>query len=604
MSALLHLVEAATALNHLPVGPTSPSTSRPAPPPSSSASVSASAAIASPPPAPAYRNDLAVLRENHLRASASACASPSFSASRSTTRSGFLDQPSAHAISDDDRDAPGAVAAAAHGKMAALRENHIQALWAAAANAGLAATAPHRRASQEPTHQPQARAGAPVGVDHSISPTALPAPVQTRSHREPPKTPERAQAQPAPAAKESFPLRLHALLADPSVRDVISWLPHGRSFVVLRPDVFATRVLPLYFAPEGSNSLNAKAATVIGKDGNLQVKDLAARGVHKYPSFTRKLNRWGFRQISRGSDAGAFCHELFRGDQPELCRGMVCQKSRKSKKGPSDDLVSVSSASTMGTKSVVSCEKRPYSSTVTVSTAGGTASERSLPFKKRKSGQHVTVGYNRDDIPFMISHRNQKAPSAAGGNSNSSGLESDLTSDGGSVCSGSNAAPNANASAAASAPNAAAQAAVKKAAVAAEAAAREALARHFHEQHRAFAIASLMENSRLALQAAGMPGASAAPRVPQPVHPQVVLHVPPAVRREAIEPRALPARRPSPPILGAVTTHLQAVFAPTVSVPGDSVPRADAASTTAEVAKSALYQAYLQALSSNGSNNS
>ena len=54
------------------------------------------------------------------------------------------------------------------------------------------------------------------------------------------------------ACREMFPLRLHALLADPTVRDVISWLPHGRTFVVLRPDVFANCVLPRYFVPQDS----------------------------------------------------------------------------------------------------------------------------------------------------------------------------------------------------------------------------------------------------------------------------------------------------------------------------------------------------------------
>jgi hypothetical protein len=104
--------------------------------------------------------------------------------------------------------------------------------------------------------------------------------------------------------REIFPQRLMAILSDSSLSDAISWLPHGRSFVIIRPDSLAERVLK-YFP-----STDPRSST-------------------KYPSFTRKLNRWGFRQETRGPDTGAFYHPLFRRDQPNLCLHMVCQKSRK-----------------------------------------------------------------------------------------------------------------------------------------------------------------------------------------------------------------------------------------------------------------------------------
>jgi HSF-type DNA-binding len=69
------------------------------------------------------------------------------------------------------------------------------------------------------------------------------------------------------ASKEIFPCRLMAILNDPTLSDVVTWLPHGRSFVVLRPDIFTEQVLPKYVP-----SVDARAA--------------------KYPSFTRKVNRW------------------------------------------------------------------------------------------------------------------------------------------------------------------------------------------------------------------------------------------------------------------------------------------------------------------------
>lgn len=106
------------------------------------------------------------------------------------------------------------------------------------------------------------------------------------------------------ASKDIFPQRLFEILQGP-FSHIISWLPHGCSFVIVRPDVFSCEVLPRFFPSSDSRSNT------------------------KYASFTRKLNRWGFRQATRGPDTGAFYHPSFRRDQPDLCVDMVCQKSRK-----------------------------------------------------------------------------------------------------------------------------------------------------------------------------------------------------------------------------------------------------------------------------------
>jgi HSF-type DNA-binding len=75
-------------------------------------------------------------------------------------------------------------------------------------------------------------------------------------------------------SKEMFPERLMTILNDESVSlDIISWLPNGRSFIITRPDIFMESVLPLYIAPVQ------------------QSKDVS-NASPKYPSFTRKLNRW------------------------------------------------------------------------------------------------------------------------------------------------------------------------------------------------------------------------------------------------------------------------------------------------------------------------
>ena len=68
--------------------------------------------------------------------------------------------------------------------------------------------------------------------------------------------------------REIFPQRLLAILNDPTLTEVVAWLPHGRSFVIIRPGVFTEQVLPKYLPPTD------------------------ARSSTKYASFTRKLNRW------------------------------------------------------------------------------------------------------------------------------------------------------------------------------------------------------------------------------------------------------------------------------------------------------------------------
>ena len=43
---------------------------------------------------------------------------------------------------------------------------------------------------------------------------------------------------------QRFPTKLYALLSQPQLSSIITWIPHGRSWKVLKPRVFETSVLP------------------------------------------------------------------------------------------------------------------------------------------------------------------------------------------------------------------------------------------------------------------------------------------------------------------------------------------------------------------------
>jgi hypothetical protein len=107
-----------------------------------------------------------------------------------------------------------------------------------------------------------------------------------------------ASCQPAPEFSQennyaTFPQKMRQILSNPSYSDSITWLPHGRGFVILQKRRFAEEVMPKFF--------NCK-----------------------FTSFTRKLNRWNFTRVTRGPEVGAYYHQLFQRDNPDLAKEMTC----------------------------------------------------------------------------------------------------------------------------------------------------------------------------------------------------------------------------------------------------------------------------------------
>eukprot|EP00934_Nitzschia_sp_Nitz4_P009100 Nitzschia sp. Nitz4//scaffold47_size129522//21488//23464//NITZ4_003539-RA/size129522-processed-gene-0.4-mRNA-1//1//CDS//3329552764//9090//frame0 len=91
----------------------------------------------------------------------------------------------------------------------------------------------------------------------------------------------------------NFPAKLFAILGRQDLVDIISWMPHGRSWKVHKPREFEAKVIPSYF-DHG-----------------------------KFSSFIRQANGWGFKRLaSKGSDRNSHYHELFLRGKPHLLKIM------------------------------------------------------------------------------------------------------------------------------------------------------------------------------------------------------------------------------------------------------------------------------------------
>ena len=99
--------------------------------------------------------------------------------------------------------------------------------------------------------------------------------------------------------KSPFPQRLHEMLEtveNDNQENMISWQPHGRSFLIHKPEVFARQILPRFFAHSN------------------------------FKSFQRQLNLWGFNRITQGYDKGAYYNEFFLRGKRTLTRCMQRQR--------------------------------------------------------------------------------------------------------------------------------------------------------------------------------------------------------------------------------------------------------------------------------------
>jgi HSF-type DNA-binding len=96
----------------------------------------------------------------------------------------------------------------------------------------------------------------------------------------------------SPGRVPNFPAKMHSILSRPDLADLVAWMPHGRSWRVLKPREFEISVIPTYFEHA------------------------------KFSSFIRQANGWGFRRITQGRDRNSYYHEQFLRGLPHLCKMM------------------------------------------------------------------------------------------------------------------------------------------------------------------------------------------------------------------------------------------------------------------------------------------
>eukprot|EP00816_Leptocylindrus_hargravesii_P012855 CAMPEP_0196826598 /NCGR_PEP_ID=MMETSP1362-20130617/93710_1 /TAXON_ID=163516 /ORGANISM="Leptocylindrus danicus, Strain CCMP1856" /LENGTH=431 /DNA_ID=CAMNT_0042207175 /DNA_START=837 /DNA_END=2132 /DNA_ORIENTATION=- len=94
-------------------------------------------------------------------------------------------------------------------------------------------------------------------------------------------------------ATDSFPKKLHLVLSCKEYYSIITWLPHGRSFIVRDPEALAEKVFPEFFK------------------------------LKKYNSFIRQLSLWGFKRMTKGMNAKSYYHPLFLRGKSALASRMT-----------------------------------------------------------------------------------------------------------------------------------------------------------------------------------------------------------------------------------------------------------------------------------------
>jgi len=117
--------------------------------------------------------------------------------------------------------------------------------------------------------------------------------------------------------------------------NIVSWMPHGRAFIVKSIPLFVEKIMPRYFKQS------------------------------KWTSFQRQLNLYGFQRLTKGADAGAYYHEYFLRGKIFLCskiyrtkiKGTKCKGANKPDTEPDFYAMASVSSSVEGNDFVIKKEE-------------------------------------------------------------------------------------------------------------------------------------------------------------------------------------------------------------------------------------------------------
>jgi len=147
---------------------------------------------------------------------------------------------------------------------------------------------------EESTTQRPGRLGPQTARSHSYDSKDSP-PYQKESAQELPDSAKIHNAQEIVVPSQvvvvpHFPTVLHRVLSDEQLAgSVVTWLPDGESWKVLRWDALRREVLPRYFAT---------------------LRDENGSGCGTIDAFLYHLTAWGFDEVKDGSAVGAYRHEV------------------------------------------------------------------------------------------------------------------------------------------------------------------------------------------------------------------------------------------------------------------------------------------------------
>mmetsp|Transcript_2412 Transcript_2412/g.5224 ORF Transcript_2412/g.5224 Transcript_2412/m.5224 type:complete len:349 (+) Transcript_2412:64-1110(+) len=136
------------------------------------------------------------------------------------------------------------------------------------------------------------------------------------------KTPPQSRA--SEGDKTDFPGLLHKIVSDPATDYCIHWLPCGTHFYISDKSKFADEVLPIYYKHT------------------------------KFPSFIRRLKRWGFMRVPSGPLMGAYYN-------PDFKRGLAARAS----------LVKYNNHSFLSSEAIRADNVRAMAALVRVASTGG-----------------------------------------------------------------------------------------------------------------------------------------------------------------------------------------------------------------------------------------